>query len=100
MKRHQVMDLYHANETEEFGEWHELDYNYKNTHPQPSGRGCKVKVKTSHNEYFAYYYEDKCQWLEDFRCKPCYFWNCKTKEPIENVTHWKEVREPNENAPS
>lgn len=80
------MDLYHSKETEPVdGPWHEVDKEL------PSFTSCKVKVKTSDdNEVFAYFYMDGAAHLFHPSCK---FWDCISKEPINNVTHWKYLKE-------
>jgi hypothetical protein len=88
MKRHEVMDLFHGKETTPIGEWTKFDENYNST--LPVGKSCKVKVKLSdETETFVYYYDDKCSWIVYYGQKPSYFWDCVTKEPLFNVTHWK-----------
>ncbi len=94
MKRHQVMDLFHCNQTEPIGEWNKIDYEYLSNLPQPESRGCKVKVKLSDlSETFAYFYKDKCQWIESYGGKPSYFWECSSKEPLNDVIEWKKLKE-------
>ena len=86
------MDLFHSHEEEMIGEWNEIKENYSNS--LPNRKSCKLKVRLSNKlETFAYFYEDKCQWIGFYGQKPCYFWDCKTKEPLHNVTHWKSLRE-------
>ncbi len=63
--------------------------------PVIKSKGAKVKVRLSdQTELFAYFYPDKCQWIENYGKKPSYFWNCSTKEPLFNVTHWRTLKEP------
>jgi hypothetical protein len=85
-KRHEVMDMFNKNINEEIGEWEDINEKM----PKCKGRGCKVKVKLSTlTETFAYYYVDMKEWIAKYGKKPCYFWDCHTKEPLFNVTHWK-----------
>ena len=94
MKRHQVMDLFCGNLTEEFGEWIQLDLDKIHTHPQISSKGCKVKIKSANGEEkFAYYYPDKAIGFSKYGITPSYFWDCKTKDQLFNVTHWKNLKE-------
>jgi len=96
MKRHEVMDLFWARYSEEVeGHWNEIDKNYQNTFPKITGKGAKVKVKLSDDaETFAYYYPDQAIWISSYGFKPSYFWDCISKEPLFNVTHWKYLKEP------
>ncbi len=80
MKRHQVMDLWHGNYTEPVGEWIKVEDNL----PNPISRGCKVRVKLiDQSETFAYYYQDMTG----------VFFDCRTKEPLDNVIEWKKLTE-------
>ena len=78
LKRHLVMDLYHADQTETVNDsWNDV------LQILPNLNRCKVKVRTSNgNETFAYYYYDLSS-----------FWDCTTKETIDNVTHWISLKE-------
>ncbi len=72
------MDLFHGYKTQEDGPWIEIkDKHY------PDKR-TKVKVKLANdNETFAYYYDDLST----------HFWECTTRDPLSNVTHWKALKE-------
>ena len=55
--------------------------------------GCKVKVKLNDlTEKFAYFYPDMMIWISDYGKQPSYFWDCQTKEPLFNVTHWNYLK--------
>lgn len=86
MRRHLVMDLYHSQETEEIGEW-------KNVDKLPDVQSCKVKVKLDNgSETFAYFYNNACSWGHKYGIKVCYFWHSNTHEAITNVKEWKMVK--------
>lgn len=89
MKRHQVMDLFWGNQAEEIGKWK----NVAEELPKPPRIGCKIKVRLSDGrETYAYFYKDKCRWIETHGQKPAYFWECRSKEPLFNVVEWKELK--------
>jgi len=94
MKRHQVMDLWYGNLTNEVeGPWNNTEEGL----PKKVFKGCKVKVKLSNgNETFAYFYEDKMISFSKFGIKPASFWECRSKEPLENVVQWKYLEDSDE----
>ncbi len=95
MKRHLVMDLYYGNKTEVVdGPWNDVE-------KLPDCSKCKVKVKLiNKSERFAYFYLDKAHFILPLGVLS-YFWDCQTKEPLENVTHWKYIKDDqNETTPS
>lgn len=96
MKRFQVLDLFYGSMTEEVdGDWNEINYQFTETLPKVSSKNGKVKVKLQDGtETLAYYCSDKMMWLEKTSpIKPCYFWHSKNHEPLNNVTHWKYLKE-------
>ena len=88
------MDLVYGNRTEEVeGPWNDIE----NALPISENKGEKVKVKLKNgDELFAYFYEDKCQWIQNSGGTPCYFWDCQTKEPLFYVEKWKYLKEKND----
>ncbi len=86
LKRHLVMDLYHGNQTEPVeGSWNEANKVL------PDCKSCKVKVKNADgNELFAYFYQDGAA---KFYNPPCKFWDCSSKQPLNNISHWKALRD-------
>jgi hypothetical protein len=87
MKRHLVMDLLHGNMTEEVGEWIP-------TSILPDCSSCKVKVKNQYGEEnFAYFYKDRCDWIECYGKQGSHFWDARSHEPLFNVIEWKKVKE-------
>jgi hypothetical protein len=89
MKRHQVMDLFHGNQTEAIGEWHKVNDGL------PNVKQCKCRVKLDDDtECFAYFYEDKALWIEkSTKQKGSYWWECANKEPLyDRVVAWKELK--------
>ncbi len=92
MKRHLVMDLIHGKKTEEDGDW----IPFINANQLHNARD-KVKVKLSNgNNVFAYFYRDKGGFINDYTQDTSYFWDCQTKEPLFNVTHFKYLKEKEE----
>lgn len=85
MKRFQVMDLFHGDETEEDeGPWKDV----KHENPKMTSKGIKVKVKlTDNSEEFAYYFSDCSPLLNGFK-----WWGCHSHDPLTNVTHFKYLK--------
>lgn len=93
MRRHQVMDLFHGNETNiDEGTWNEIQKG------KPNHKTCKVKLRLKNgDEVFAYFYKDGGLQghLYSEKERP-YFWHCQTKDYIPNhdITHWILAKEP------
>ena len=89
MKRHLVMDLFHGKKTEDDGDW--IPFINPN---QLEKNKDKVKVKLSNGiECFAYFYRDKSPIL-GYAAES--FWECSTRAPLTNVTHFKYLKEKEE----
>jgi len=57
----------------------------------------KVKVKQENGaERYAYFYRDFGGFIQHYIKKSSYFWDCKTREPLFNVTHFKYLKEKEE----
>ncbi len=95
MKRHLVMDLYYGNQTEV------VDGPWNGVENLPDCTECKVKViLNNESETFAYFYRDKPYFISPIGVLS-HFWDCKMKEPLENVLYWKYLKEnQNEISPS
>ena len=90
MKRCEVSDLFFGDMKEPLnGIWHEF------SNPDALIAHRKVKVKTPNKETFAYFYPDKAAWIVKFGQKTSYFWDCSTREPLHDVTHWMELKKVN-----
>lgn len=54
----------------------------------------KYKVKTDQDEeLYCYFYLDSISWIAFYGLKTCHWWNCRTKEAVYNVTHWKGLKD-------
>ncbi len=86
MKRSQVMGLFHANQTEETGEWIDIK-------TLPNSQSDKVKLKLKDlSECFAYYYRDP----PSFAPSNAHFWLVnKNNEYVlnEDIIAWKLLKE-------
>lgn len=84
------MDLFHGTRNEPVeGPWNKIQDCL------PANQTDKVRVKLNDDiEMNAYFYADRASGLAQHiqQCKPSYFWNSNTKEPLYNVIAWKYLK--------
>jgi hypothetical protein len=89
MRRLEISELFHGNKTVVVDEpWKGI----KDILPQEESTKIYVKSLDGSAES-AFYYADGAVWQAKFGYPTGYFWSCKTKLPIKDVTHWKAMKE-------
>ena len=89
MKRFEVTRIFYEQDYEDSkdkGQW--FDVNEKL--PDKNAGIFKVRLINS-NEVKAFFYEDKASWIQKYTNDKCsYWWDFFNKNPLHDVTHWKE----------
>lgn len=87
------MEIFRGKQTEEMGDWISIEKEL----PTFQGGNGKVAIKINDTDStHAFFCEDMCAWVAPI-LKPSYFWHCKTHEPIRGVTHFKYLKEKEQN---
>ena len=82
------MELFFGSHNEEIGEWIPIEEKMPSF---PGGVG-KVAVKINDcDSTHAFLCEDMGAWSCPM-LRPSYFWDCKSHDPIRNVTHFKYLK--------